>query len=326
MKRVFIPEPHNIQLIDYEEPQAQAGEVLLKIKAVGICGSDLHVFEGQHPFVSYPVYPGHEVSGEIIAVGDGVDDSLIGKHAVIEPSIAKGSMPRFEPGRYNISSELAVMGFQTPGAMGELFAVAADRIHILPDDFSHDLGAMVEPTAVAVHGVRLVGNIAGMKVGVIGGGTIGLLTAQVARTYNAETVVVADLDEDRRHIANSLGLVSAEKLDEKAFDVVFECVGVEPAIRSAILACRKGATVVVMGVFGEDASIPVGLIQDWELRILGSLMYIGDDYKEAIRLLKHGHVRVQNIITHHFPLADVQKAFDTALGRGEVLKVVLTNA
>jgi L-iditol 2-dehydrogenase len=300
MKRVIISKPHQLALIDVEDPQPHTGEVLLAVKTIGICGSDLHVFEGHHPFVTYPVMPGHEVSGEIIAVGEDVDPSLVGRKAVIEPSIARGERPRFAPGRYNIASDLKVMGFQIPGAMAQYFALPEDRIHLLPDNFTHDLGAVVEPTAVAVHGVRLAGNIAGLNVGVIGAGTIGLLTAQVAQAYNAASVTVAEFDNHRREVAAALGVETTRTLAEQQYDVVFECVGVESSMRSAILACRKGATVVVMGVFGKDVSIPVGLIQDWELRILGSLMYVGDDYKEAIRLLANGQVTVDTLITHRF--------------------------
>ena len=130
MKRVIIPEPHHLKLIEDDKPQPQVGEVLLGIKTVGICGSDLHVFEGHHPFVSYPVLPGHEVSGEIIAVGKGVDAALIGKKAVIEPSLPGAGRPRFEPGRYNIAADLKVMGFQAPGAMAEYFALPYDWIHL----------------------------------------------------------------------------------------------------------------------------------------------------------------------------------------------------
>lgn len=323
MKRVIIHQPHDLQLTDVENPEPRAGEVLLAIKAIGICGSDLHVLEGQHPFVSYPVLPGHEISGEVIAVGAGVDTGLIGKTAVIEPSLAAGTRPRFQPGRYNIASDLKVMGFQTPGAMSEFFAVPVDRLHIVPDDFSHELGAMVEPTAVAVHGVRLAGQIAGLRVGVIGAGTIGLLTAQVARAYNAASVTISDIDASRRAVAEEMDFATTDTLSASSYEVVFECVGVEAALRSAILACHKGATVIIMGVFGQDASIPVGLIQDWELRILGSLMYIGDDYQEAIRLLRDGQVTVDKLITHRFSLQEAGEAFETALHRGSALKVIL---
>ena len=323
MKRAKIQQPHQIELVDDAIPQPRANEVLLKIKAVGICGSDLHVLEGQHPFVTYPVFPGHEVSGEIVALGDKVDDSLLGLSAVIEPSIADGTLPRFQPGRYNIASELKVMGFQVPGAMSEYFTVPVNRIHILPQGLSHEVGAMVEPTAVAVHAVRLAGNIAGLRVGVIGAGTIGLLTAQVARAYNASEVMIADHDDKRRELAKTLGLQVAEALGEQQFDVVFECVGVEASMRASILACTKGGAIVVVGVFGDEARLPIGLIQDRELQILGSLMYVADDYTEAIRLLQNDQVAVIPLITHRYPLRDVQHAFDQALERGATLKVLL---
>lgn len=325
MKRVNIPEPHVLEVVEVEQPQPQADEVLLAIKAVGICGSDLHVLEGQHPFVSYPVMPGHEVSGEIVAVGADVDSALMGKKAVIEPSLPDGQGPRFGHGRYNIASGLRVMGFQAPGAMSDYFAVPLDRIHLVPDDFSHEHGAMVEPTAVAVHGVRLAGNIAGLDVAVIGAGTIGLLVAQVARAYGAASVTVADLAPERRAFAQQLGFTAVEALPEQSFDVVAECVGVAATLKAAIYACRKGATVLVLGVFGSDVAIPAGLIQDWELRLLGSLMYVGDDYREAIRLLSTEQVQTDILVTHRYPLGDVVQAFDTALQRGSVLKVLLTN-
>ncbi|MEL6407196.1 MAG: alcohol dehydrogenase catalytic domain-containing protein [Chloroflexota bacterium] len=326
MKRVNIPEPHTLKLVEIDPPQVAPDEVLLSVKAIGICGSDLHTYEGLHPFVSYPVLPGHEVSGEIIKVGANVDESLLGRKAVIEPSIADGKRPKFEPGRYNIASNLRVMGFQTPGAMSELFALPQDRIHLLPDDFSHQQGAFVEPAAVAVHGVRLAGNIAGLDVAVIGAGTIGLLVAQVAQAYGAASVTIADLAPERRAIAEGLGLHAVESLAEQSFDVVAECVGVQATLQSAIYASRKGATVLVLGVFGSDVAIPAGLIQDWELRLLGSLMYVGDDYREAIRLLAKGDIQIDSLITHQFPLSDVQEAFDTALQRGSALKVLLFNA
>lgn len=323
MKRIRIAGPHQLEVFEDNRPQPDAHEVLLAIKAVGICGSDLHVLEGQHPFVTYPVLPGHEVSGEIIAVGEQVDSTLIGKSAVIEPSIPDGTRSRFEPGRYNISSDLRVMGFQAPGAMTEYFAVPVDRIHIVPDAFSHELGAAVEPTAVAVHGVRLAQNIAGLDVAVIGAGTIGLLVAQVAKAYSAASVTIADLDAARRQIAEKIGLKAVSQLPPNSYEVILECVGVEATLRASILASRKGGTIIVMGVFGKDVSIPAGLIQDWELRLIGSLMYVSDDYREAIRLLDGGLVKIDEIVTRRFPLKDAPQAFEEALKRGAVLKVLL---
>ncbi len=325
MLRIQIPEPHHILVEEAPRPEPAAGEVLLRVRAVGICGSDLHTLEGRHPFVTYPVWPGHEVCGDIVDVGPGVDDSLVGRKAVLEPSIPKGARPRFEPGRYNIAGGLAVMGFQAPGAMSEYAAIPLDRLHLLPDTFTYQMGAAVEPAAVAVHGVLRAGTIAGRDVAVIGGGTIGLLTAQTARAYGAATVHLVDTDPKRRKLAEDIGLDVRAYADENAYETVFECVGAAPALRSALLCCRKGGTLVILGVFGEDVMLPVGLVQDWELDLRGALMYTGDDYREAIRLIGAGALLVDALVTDRFPLAEARAAFARALERGGVLKVVLEN-
>lgn len=326
MKRVIIREPHNIEVFEDTLGEVQPGEAAIDIQAIGICGSDLHTAEGLHPFVpSYPVLPGHEVAGVVRAVGSPSDEGLVGKHVALEPSLfdTPRGPGRWQEGRYNISGDLRVMGFQTPGAMAEQFIAPIHRLHVLPDDFSVDLGAFVEPTAVAVHAVRLPGSVSGMDVGVVGAGTIGLLVAQVARAYGAASVCIADIAESRQGIARELGFDAVAELPQNSMDVVFECVGVEAALRSSMLACRKGSTVVITGVFGSDTTLPISLVQDWELRLLGTLMYVGDDYKEAIRLLHAGHVQVDKIITHRYPLADAVEAFEVALKRGDVLKVML---
>jgi L-iditol 2-dehydrogenase len=323
MLRARIPHPHRIELLEQECPQPGAGEVLLRVQAVGICGSDLHTFEGLHPFVSYPVWPGHEVCADVIACGAGTDAAWIGQTVVIEPSLPGSGRPRFEPGRYNIATELAVMGFQAPGAMAEFFAVPTDRLHRVPLSFTPAQGASVEPAAVAVHGVRRSGDVAGRDVAILGGGTIGLLTAMTSRAYGAATVRLVDPDPARRALVTSLGLDAVERAGDGAFDRVFECVGNESALRAGIRACRKGATLVVLGVFGREASVPFGLVQDWELDIRGSLMYTGDDFREAIRLLDLGLLEIDGIVTHRFPLVEVERAFETALRRGGVVKVLL---
>ncbi|MEZ4698897.1 MAG: alcohol dehydrogenase catalytic domain-containing protein [Rhodothermales bacterium] len=323
MIRALIPEPHRIQLVKQDIPRPAAGEALLRIRAVGICGSDLHTFEGKHPYVTYPVWPGHEVCGEVVDVGRHTPGTLLGRKVVIEPSLPAGRMPRFEPGRYNIASDLKVMGFQAPGAMAEYFTLPVDRLHPVPDTFSDAMAACVEPASVAVHGVRRAGNVAGLDIGVVGGGTIGMLTAMVATAYGAGSVRLIEPDAERRTLAASMGLSAIEAAEMHAFDVVFECVGLEAALRASLLACRKGARLVVLGVFGAEASVPFGFVQDWELDVKGSLMYTGDDFREAIRLLENGRFVIERLVTHRFPLAQVDLAFDTALKRSGVLKVLL---
>ena len=322
VRRAVISAPGRANLEFAPDPgEPGPGEVLLKPLAVGICGSDLHVYQGHHPFVRYPVYPGHEVVGQVVVVGDGVEKEWSGALAVLEPSLFCGRCEPCRSGRYNICEELKVLGFQAPGAMGEAFRVAANCLHRLPDGVPPEFGALVEPLAVAVHGLRLV-EVRGLKVGVFGGGTIGLLAAQVARAYGAAQVEVVEPVPSRRAQALNLGLKAVLEPGE-LYHVVLECVGTEGSLEGAVQSLLKGGEVVVMGVFGGPVRFSAHLVQDREIVIRGSLMYTFRDFDEAIRLMAQGLVQVAPVITHRFPLSQVEMAFQKALDREEALKVLV---
>jgi len=323
VRQVVIPQAGTVDVTEVEAPRPAADEALVRVEAVGICGSDIHTFQGEHPFVSYPVWPGHELVGTVESVGEGVDLALLGMRVALEPSLPCGRCPRCLEGRYNICENLAVLGFQAPGGMAERFAVRADRLHPLPDNLPLEAAALVEPMAVAVHAARLPGSLAARSVGVLGGGAIGLLSGVAARAYGAARVQLADPLAERREVAEALGLQAVEALAPGSCDVVFECVGNEAALRAAVEACVKGATVVVAGVFGADARVQAGLVQDRELRLQGSLMYLSSDVRDAIRLLAEGRVDAARLITHRFGLAEAPRAFQVAAGRGQALKVLV---
>lgn len=319
--RTVIVQPHQIERLAELELPLQAGEVRLRPLAIGVCGSDLHVYEGQHPFVSYPVYPGHEVAARVIELGSEVSAEWAGALVALEPSQTCGECDACRSGRYNICDRLRVMGFQAPGALATSFVSPVSQLHRLPDDFDPVLGAMVEPLAVAVHAARLA-VVQGSKVAVLGAGTIGLLMAQVARAYGAAQVEVIDLLESRRKLAQQLGLVAAGAMQQR-YEVVFECVGVGSALEAAIQQVSKGGQIVVVGVYGKPVTLTAGLIQDWEIGLKGSLMYTFQDYREAIRLLATGWVQVEPLITHRFAMDQVEEAFTAALDRETALKVML---
>lgn len=325
-RRVAIGAPRDLRLEPVELAEPRPGEARLRPLAIGICGSDLHVLAGHHPFVDYPVLPGHEIAAEVVAVGDDADSGWIGARVALEPSLACGTCHACRAGRYNICESLRVMGFQAPGGMADAFDAPVDRLHRLPDALSDAAGALVEPVAVATHAARLAeqiaGSLRGRDVAVIGAGTIGMLCAQVARAAGGE-VTLSDVDDARRELARDFGFTALETLAERGFDVVFECVGNEGALRGAIAASRKGATVMVVGVYGRDPKVQAGLIQDWELCLQGSLMYTAEDYLEAIRLLADGAIDAERMITSVFPLADVEQAFEAAAAGGASLKVAL---
>uniref|UniRef100_A0A7C5VFL9 Alcohol dehydrogenase n=1 Tax=Thermus caliditerrae TaxID=1330700 RepID=A0A7C5VFL9_9DEIN len=322
VRRAVISEPRRVALEEVPDPgKPGPGEVLLKPLAVGICGSDVHVYEGHHPFVRYPVYPGHEVVGRVAAVGNGVEAEWLGALAVLEPSLFCGRCEPCRLGRYNICENLRVMGFQAPGALGEIFRVTVDRLHRFPEGLPPELGALIEPLAVAVHGLRLV-EVRGREVGIFGGGTIGLLAAQVARAYGAARVEVVEPMAYRRSLARNLGLEAVAQ-PRGPYQVAVEAVGAEGSLEGALHSLRKGGEIAVLGVFGGPVRFPAHLVQDWELVVRGSLMYTFQDFQEAIRLLAQAQVEVAPLVTHRFPLSRVEDAFRKALDREEALKVLV---
>ncbi|MGE5571718.1 MAG: zinc-dependent alcohol dehydrogenase [Bacteroidota bacterium] len=356
MKRMNMVEPGVLRLEDVPAPVPGEGEALVEVKVVGVCGSDVHAFRGKHPFISCPIVPGHEFSGVVRDVGPGgrvgapgaeaaeagstkTGRALIGKPVTGLPSLVCGTCYNCSHGRYNICNSLRVVGCQADGALAELVRVPAEFLVPLPEGLSFEDGAMVEPVAVGVHAVRRAGAaVGGARVLVLGSGTIGLVVAQVVKAYGACEVIVTDLNERRLALARELGAdhtVNARECDPVAYaherfgrdgiDLSFECVGIGPTVRQAILANRKGTKVIIVGVFEEDVPVPMGLVQDREIELVGTLMYTLDDFVEAARLVAEGLVRMAPLVTHRFRLEEAQRAFETAADpAGGAIKVLIT--
>jgi threonine dehydrogenase-like Zn-dependent dehydrogenase len=227
---------------------------------VGICGSDLHAFDGRHPFIRLPVVPGHEVAGIVDAVGPGAGGFQAGDRVLLEPNLVCGRCFYCTSGRYNLCEKLQVVGCQTAGALAEAFVAPAGRLHHVPEGMSWTAAALVEPLATATHAARVAGNLNGAAVAVLGAGSIGLLTMLSARAAGATTVVMTDLVEARRWAALELGATAAvDPADPAAAeairsalphrpDVVFDCVANESTLNHAIGLAEKGGTVIVIGV------------------------------------------------------------------------------
>jgi L-iditol 2-dehydrogenase len=238
----------------------------------------------------------------------------------------------------HICDSLKVMGFQTGGAAQEFFAVDAARVLKLPAGISLEQGAMIEPISVATHAIRRGGSVVGKNVMVIGAGPIGNLVAQVARAQGAACVIITDLSDYRLDLARQVGLSAVvnparENLDEVILqnfgqdraDIIFECIGVQATISQAISVARKGSPIVVVGVFGKKPEVDVGLVQDRELILIGTLMYQKQDYETAISLVEQGLVQLDKLITHRFPFADYLNAYRTIeKAEGRTMKVLVT--
>ncbi len=212
--------------------------------------------------------------------------------------------------------------------------VPKDKVFVLPDSVCWDQGILVEPLAVAVHAVRRIPHIAGQNVLVLGAGTIGLMTVLVLKAYGAGTIAVTDFKDDRLNLAKKLGadyvVNPAEENHEEALrsrvgaiDLTFECVGVEATINQGITLTRKGGSVVVAGVYEDDVRVDMGLVQDKEVKLLGTLMYDKEDYTEAIRLVERVP-EVTDLITNRFRLEEVANAFEAIIsGQTDTIKVLI---
>jgi 2-desacetyl-2-hydroxyethyl bacteriochlorophyllide A dehydrogenase len=336
MKQAIMVAPSQIELRDVPVPAPGPGEVRLKIYRIGVCGSDVHVYHGRHPFTRYPVVQGHEFSGEVEAVGPGVTDLRLGVKVTALPQIVCGACRPCRRGEYHICDHLRVQGFQAPGCAQELWVTKAEKILPLPETISYDQGALVEPTAVAVHAVSRIGDLAGCRAVVLGAGPIGNLVAQVARTEGAEVLIV-DLSSFRLDAAKSCGIsatsnAAAEPLDqamartfgEAGFDVAFECVGAEATVDAAICHLQKGGALVIVGVFGMKPQVNLGLVQDRELKIYGTLMYRREDYTRAIELIASAQIATAPLISRHFPLREYAQAYQFIESQGnKALKVFI---
>ncbi len=336
MRQAELYAPLDVRLREVSRPVPGPDEVVIAVARVGICGSDLHAYHGRHPFIQLPVVPGHEFDGTVVEVGANVQGFAPGQRVTVEPSLVCGVCTNCRQGRYNICERLRVIGCQTDGALAEYLAVPAAKALPLPDSLTWDQAALLEPLAVAVHAVRVARLQPGANVLVLGAGTIGLMTLQAAKALGAGRVVITDLIERRLALALQLGAehaVNPARVDlvqvlEETFgppraDVIFECVGVAATAREAVQVARKGTRIVLAGVFEEEVPLNLGLVQDRELELVGTLMYAGDDFATAIRLVERGQVGVEPLITHRFPLSQAAEAFATADDREQALKVLV---
>ena len=206
MLQEVMTKPGEIIFREIPVPEITEDQVLVKIMRIGICGSDIHVYHGKHPFTKYPVTQGHEVSGEIVKLGDKVTGFHVGQKITIEPQVYCGHCYPCRHGKYNLCEELKVMGFQTTGTASEYFAVDASKVTPIPEEMSYEEGAMIEPLAVAVHGVKQMGDVTGMNIVVIGAGPIGNLVAQTAKGMGAAKVMITDVSDLRLEKAKGCGI------------------------------------------------------------------------------------------------------------------------
>lgn len=336
---IFLPDG-GVEMRDVPMSEPEAGGVMLRVRACGICGSDLHGLRGAWPPRPFPV--GHEIAGEVIAAGPG-SGVAVGDHVAVEPTIGCGRCRYCEGGNYNHCLELRFVGGSLPGGYAEYVTVPLARnLHRLPSELPWDVAAMTEPLAVGVHALRLAGVACGMSVAVVGGGTIGLLALAAARAMGATRTTLLAKYPHQAERAERLGadlVALTEDTDATArlsaaldggADVVIEAVGARSnAPQQSLELVRKMGTVVLTGVFTGPVQLEANKIVGKEARVLGSNCYSASiaqrrDFQITVDLLARGAVDAAAVITHRYPLSEAPAAFATSLDkRSGVVKAVL---
>lgn len=323
MLQQVMTKPGEITFREIPVPKPGPDQVLVKIKKIGICGSDIHVYHGSHPYTSYPVTQGHEVAGQVVALGEYVRDVQPGDKVTIEPQVFCGRCYPCLHGKYNLCEKLKVMGFQTTGTASEYFAVDSSKVTKLPDNLSYGEGAMIEPLAVTIHAAKRFPDLKGANTVVLGCGPIGILLIQSLKALGVAHVLATDISDTRLALAKELGadwVVNTKNEDyaealaaaygpDKA-DVVYECAGSDITMEQAIQNARKGSVIILVAVFGKRASVDLAKLNDSELDLNTSMMYRHEDYVDAIRLVNEGKIRLKPLQSAKFSFRDYQKAYE----------------
>lgn len=322
MKAVFVEAAYQIQVKEVEPQPVQSHDVLIKVKAAGICGSDLHTYKGLHPFRQPPVIIGHEVVGEVVQVGEAVKNIKVGDRVTVEPQTGCGTCEYCLAGRINYCEHRGAPGVGSwYGTMAEYFVAPEHCVFRLPDHLDFDQGVLVEPLAVGVHAVRKADVRLGEKVAILGAGPIGLLTLACVKAAGATTILVTDVLDYCLQSAQKLGATHTLNIKEKAnwveevkaqlgpFDKVLVAVGVPGIINMALGLLRKGGRVVTIAMFHGEQSVDIANLQGTEKEIVGCMTYTREDTLTAIDLLANGYVDSRVIITHKLPYEKAAEGF-----------------
>ena len=343
MKAMVLSEYKHLEMADMPQPAPGEGEVLVRVAACGICGSDVHGYDGSSGRRIPPIVMGHEAAGTVAAVGEGVAGFRAGDRVTFDSTLYCGECTFCRRGDVNLCDRRQVLGvscgeYRRAGAFAEFVTVPERIVFKLPDAMSFAEAAMLEPVAVALHAVKMSEVRGGETALVIGAGMIGLLTMQAARAAGCGRVLIADVDATRLRLAERLGAsealhVSGAELTHEVVqrtgagaDVVFEAVGRNETVLAAIDSVRKGGTVTLIGNITPQVTLPLQAIVSRQLRLQGTAASAGE-YPEAIAMMSRGEIEVKPLITAVAPLEEGPRWFERLYAHEpNLMKIVLTPA
>jgi len=326
VKALLLSEYKHLEIAHIPDPQPGHSEVVISVAACGICGSDVHGYDGSSGRRIPPIVMGHEAAGTIAALGAGVSGFAEGERVTFDSTIFCGACNNCRRGDVNLCDHRQVLGvscaeFSRPGAFAEYVAVPSRILYRLPENLSFAEAAMLEAVSVALHGVSLAQVSAGSTALVLGAGMIGLLTLQALRVAGCSRIFVADLDSTRLKLAQDVGadavLPSDADVAEQVMqltggtgvDLAVEAVGRNETVKACIDSVRKGATVVLVGNISPEVRLPLQKVVTRQIRLQGSCASAGE-YPRAIELLASGAIQVKPFITAIAPLAEGPRWFE----------------
>jgi L-iditol 2-dehydrogenase len=329
MKAAVMHSPYQIAIEEVPVPELGEHDVLVKVMAVGICGSDLHYYEHGRigPYVvTKPIILGHECAGIVAALGGSVTEFRVGDRVAVEPGVTCGTCEACKGGRYNLCPHVEFLA--TPpydGAFVQYIRMRKDMLFPIPDHLSFEEAALVEPFSVGIHAAKRAGLQAGSTLAIMGVGPVGLTAIAAGQAFGAREIIVSDLEPIRLKVARQLGATHALNAREenvvqrireltggRGADVVFETAGSPRALQAGLASLRRGGKLAIVGLPAqEEIPLPIPFIADNEIDIYGIFRYV-NTYRQGIAFLSSGRAKVGSIITDRYELADTQLAMERA--------------
>lgn len=330
MTAARIDAANSVSVATRERPEPGRGEVLIEVARAGICGTDLHILHGQYELARFPLTPGHEFAGRIVAVGEGVRRRRVGERVTADPNIPCLTCPECQRDAFNQCRDLQLLGVTRDGAFAR-YVVAPERVVFPIGDMTYEAAALIEPLACVAWGLKRIRVLPGSSALVFGAGPMGCLLLQGVRAAGAARVAVVDVVPQRLEIARALGadeVLTPEEIGRLArfapdgFELVADATGVPAVLEGAISHARAGGTIWVFGVAPDDARIQVSPFEFFrrDLALVGSFA-VNKTVQEAIDLIESGAVDVRSLVSHVFPLSEFGEGLRVAQEDPERMKV-----
>lgn len=336
MKAAIWYGENEIRVEEHEKPSIKEGEVLIKVKTVGICGTDLMIYKGEFPRSRPPLIPGHEFAGEVVATKDIQSNLKIGDRVVVNPLIFCGRCIACRMGFPHVCTKLKLIGVDVDGSFAEFVKASWEKVYRIPSDFPFQTAALGEPTAVALHAVKSSACAVGDSVVVLGAGPIGLLVAMIAKIAGASKVIVTEVLKYRFKLAEELGFCvidsSRDDVGEKirrmtknrGVDIVFDTAAVPQTASQLTSLIRPRGQIIVVGLCKQPATIDLLNIIFKEGHLQGSRVYSEMDFEKAVELVTSGKLKIDPLITHRLNLKEINEGIKLLEKGKDVMKVVIS--